>query len=941
MFGPVEVWAGERLLDAGQPRQRSVLAALLVDAGRQVSVATLVERVWGGAAPAGARHALYSHIARVRRMLADADDGSLVRLVRRSGGYQLDVDPDRVDLHRFGRLVERAREPACDDVARAALLREALELWRGEPLAGLPGDWAARVREGWTQRRIDAAVTWAQAQLRLGEPGSAIPVVQDLLGEHPLVEPLAAVLAQALHAAGRTADALDCYARTRRRLVDELGTEPGTQLQAVHQAILRGELAGPAPPRAVAEPVPAAAPTSPAQLPADVPCFTGRVRALAHLDEVYAGSLRQHTAVVTAVISGTAGVGKTTLAVRWAHLVADRFPDGQLYVNLRGFDPARSPTTPGEAVRGFLDALGVAPERIPPGEQAQVGLYRSLLAGRRVLILLDNARDAEQVRPLLPGAAGCMVVVTSRDQLTGLVATEGARPLSLDLLSTAEARDLLAGRLGRTRVDTEPAAVDELIAGCARLPLALAVVAARAVTNDGFPLASLAGELRSARGGLAAFDGGDPGTDVRAVFSWSYRQLGEPAARLFRLLGTHAGPDIGVASAASLAGCPPARARGLLAELARAHLVAEHAPGRFGLHDLLRAYAAELAVAVDTAAERRAALHRVLEHYLHTGQAAALLVKPTKVPLDLDPAPPGVTAERLTTHPQAMAWFTAELRALLAAVQQAAAEGLDEHAWRLAWTLTQFSGRRGRWQELATAQTVALAAARRLGDPVAQAHAHDGLGSAYGWLHDHRRAEEHLRRAGDLFRAAGDRRSQARMLRMTAWVYEQQGRFEEAFAQDEQALLLYQEIGDRNGQADVLNALGWYHGQLGRYGQSLRFCGEALELFRAMGNRPGQAHTSDSLGFAHQHLGHHTEAMIWYARALELFVELGDRVQEATVLTHIGDAWRMVEDAAAASTAWRRALAIFDELGHRNAEDVRAKLCLLDRVDLTVTELAS
>jgi hypothetical protein len=403
--------------------------------------------------------------------------------------------------------------------------------------------------------------------------------------------------------------------------------------------------------------------------------------------------------VVISALSGTAGVGKTTLAVHWAHRVSARFPGGQLYVNLQGFDPGGAALEPGEAVRGFLEALGVPVARIPADLPAQTGLYRSLLAGQRVLVVLDNARDVEQVRPLLPGSPGCLAIVTSRNHLTGLVATEGAYPLTLDLLPTADACDLLTRRLGSGRVASEPAAVDEIIAGCARLPLALTIAAARAATSPDFPLAVFATELHEATRVLDPFHGGDLATDVRAVFSWSYRALSAGAARLFRLLGLHPGPDIGLAAGASLAALQPAEARALLAELTRAHLLAEHAPGRYAFHDLLRSYAAEQAQARESQQERDAAVHRILDHYLHTAHRTAMLIEPHFDPLSLVPAQPGVVLGAAGTAEDAMAWLTAEHAALLAAVLLAADAGHGRHAWQLAWAVTTAFIRRGSWPD--------------------------------------------------------------------------------------------------------------------------------------------------------------------------------------------------------------------------------------------------
>jgi hypothetical protein len=370
----------------------------------------------------------------------------------------------------------------------------------------------------------------------------------------------------------------------------------------------------------------------PRQLPVAARHFAGRAGALTVLAGLAAeagGADGAGRAMVISVIEGTAGIGKTALAVHFAHQVAGDFPDGQLYVNLRGFDPAGPPMTPGEAVHIFLDALGVRAGQLPASLDAQVGLYRSLLAGRRMLVLLDNARDAGQVRPLLPASPGCLVLVTSRSQLTGLAAAEGAMPLALDLLTGEEAKELLAARLGGDRLAADPAAAQELTGLCARLPLALAIAAARAATQPALPLADLAAELRDAGGRLDALDAGDAAASVRAVFSWSYQQLDAAAARMFRLLGLHPGPAIGTPAAASLAGLPPRPARTVLTELTRAHLLAEPAPGRFAFHDLLRAYAAERAQADEGGTERHAAVHRMLDHYLHTACPAALLIHPT------------------------------------------------------------------------------------------------------------------------------------------------------------------------------------------------------------------------------------------------------------------------------------------------------------------------
>ncbi|MQA88377.1 MAG: tetratricopeptide repeat protein [Streptosporangiales bacterium] len=671
---------------------------------------------------------------------------------------------------------------------------------------------------------------------------------------------------------------------------------------------------------------PATACEVPAQLPLDVPAFAGRGAESARLDAMLAEADERPTAVVISALLGTAGVGKTALALHWAHRVAERFGDGQLYVNLRGFDRAGSVMSPAEAVRGFLDAFGVPPQRIPAGLDAQVGLYRSLLAGRRVLVVLDNARDVEQVRPLLPGSPGCLVVVTSRNQLPGLVAAEAAHPITLDLLTPDEARDVLARRLGADRIAAEPQTVEEIIHQCARLPLALAIVAARAATHPGFPLEALAGQLREARGGLDAFADQDADTDVRAVLSWSYNALDTEAARLFRLLGMHPGPDVAAPAAAGLAGIPASRVRPLLAELTRAHLVAEHTPGRYTFHDLLRAYATELARTLDTQTERRAVQRRVLDHYLHTACAADRLLYPFRDPIMPVQAGPDMTSEDLADHRQAMAWFTAEHPVLLAAIRQAAGNGFDTHIWQLAWTLTTFFVRQGHWHQLVAAQRAALAAARRLTDREGQAHAHRDLARAYALLDRFEDAHPHYRQALDLFGELGDHAGQVRTHLGLGVVFDRQDRHDQALRHAQQALHLSQAAGHRAGEATALNALGWYHVRLGDCQKALTRCQRALILHQNAGHRAGEANTWDSHGYAHHRLGHHRDAVAYYRRALDLFQDLGGRYNEADTLTRLGDAHYSGGDSDAARDAWRHALAILDEFGHPDADRIRAKL---------------
>jgi tetratricopeptide (TPR) repeat protein len=667
--------------------------------------------------------------------------------------------------------------------------------------------------------------------------------------------------------------------------------------------------------------------STPTQLPLDANGFIGRAPEIAQLDTVLANGANQPTAVLISTVSGTAGVGKTTLAVHWAHRVVNQFPDGQLYVNLRGFEPFGAAMPAADAIQGFLTALGVPAERLPAGLDAQAALYRSLLTGRRVLVVLDNARDAEQVRPLLPGAPGCLAVVTSRNWLTGLVATEGAHPIGLDLLTVAESRELLARRLGVQRLQAEPDAADDIIARCARLPLALSVVAARAATQGGLPLATLAEDLGSARDGLDAFCGTDLATDLRAVFSWSYRTLSGEAARLFRLLGLHPGRDFTAPAAASLAGVPPEPTRWLLTELVNAHLLIEHTPGRFGPHDLLRVYAVEQGRAIDSASDRDLAVVRVLDHYVHTACLADSLLDPHRVPITPAPPQPGVTPEPLTGHEAALAWFDAEHAVLLAAIEQAASAGLQVHTWQLASAMTTFFNRRGHWHDRASTDGTALTAARKVGDRSAQAHAHRRLALTHIWLGRYDQAHAHLQDALALFEALGDRTGQAHTHRSFARASSRQGHYRPALDHAKQALDLYRTTNDSAGLALALNAVGWYHAHLGNYQQALAHCREALAAHQERGDL-SEAADWDSLGYIHRHLGDHQEATRCYQQALELFRKQGNSYQEADSYLSLGDAYASAGDPAAAGRAWLCALDLLDPSG-----DPEAAAAVRERLD--------
>jgi tetratricopeptide (TPR) repeat protein/transcriptional regulator with XRE-family HTH domain len=664
----------------------------------------------------------------------------------------------------------------------------------------------------------------------------------------------------------------------------------------------------------------------PRQLPAVVRHFAGREREIGALYALLDDAGQAPGPVVISALSGTAGIGKTTLAVHWAHHVADRFPDGQLYVNLRGFDPTGTVVTPGAAVRRFLDALDVPAQRIPADLDAQAALYRTLLANRRVLVVLDNARDADQIRPLLPASGGCLALITSRNQLTPLIATEDAHLITLGLLSADEALALLTQRLGRERVDAEPEATAAIIARCARLPLALAIVAAHAAAHPRRPLRTLADALADAGTGLDTLSAGDPSTDVRTVFSWSYRALTPGAARLFRLLGLQPGPDVSTAAAASLAAIPPDRVQPLLTELTQANLIAEPAADRYALHDLLHAYAADLARTHDTDEQCAAATRRVLDHYLHTAHTADRLLYPARNRITLTPPLSGVLPEELTDQRQAMEWFITEGAVLLAALDHAATTRYDTHTWQLAWTLATFLDLRGRWTELVGTGGTALAAADRLADPTAAAHAYTVIACAHTRLGHFDDAQAHLEYALDRYGRTGDRIAQAHTHNNLGYLADVRGRHATALEHTWQALDLFRAAGHLVGQANTLNSIGWCYAQMADFRQTLVHCQQALGMLKQLGDFVGQAHTWDSIGYAHRHLGEYTAAIASYQQAVDLYQRIGDRNGEATTLTRLGDTHHDAGDPDSAGKSWQQALAILDDLAHPDASAVRAKL---------------
>jgi tetratricopeptide (TPR) repeat protein/transcriptional regulator with XRE-family HTH domain len=670
----------------------------------------------------------------------------------------------------------------------------------------------------------------------------------------------------------------------------------------------------------------------PRQLPAAVADFTGRAAELATLTKILDTAADRGTTgtVVISAIGGTAGVGKTALALHWAHNVATRFPDGQLHVNLRGFDPTGPAATPEEAIRGFLLALGVPIARISPDPDAQTGLYRSLLADRRMLIVLDNARDERQVRPLLPASPASLVIITSRNSLAGLAASDGARLIGLDVLTHDEAVKLLFARLGADRATAQLAACAEIATLCACLPLALAIAAARAVARPRLPLSALAAELRAADGRLDALDTGDPAASVRAVFSWSCEQLSRDGARMFRLLGLHPGPDISVPAAASLAATDQPATRRMLGELARAQLISEHLPGRFAFHDLLRAYAAEQAREHDDKAERDAAVGRFLDHYLHTADRAWSLLRPWRESVALAPPRRGVISEPLSDARQAMDWFEAEQEVLLAAVALADRTPFDAYAWQLPVTAHQFLVRRGDFRRLLGLMRTAFDAATRLGDISGQAASSLVIGQAYVVLGDLEQARTSMADSLARYQRLSSQPGEARAHHALADLAERQGRWTDALDHAANALRLYRAAGLRLREAEMLNHIGETHAALGDFEQGRALCRQALAISTQHDHEAplyaGTGSILDTLGHIERRLGNVSEAVACYERALGIFRKIGFRSLVAASLVRLGEIWRDSGEPGRAEQAWREALVIYQDLGLPGAEEIRAKL---------------
>jgi DNA-binding SARP family transcriptional activator/Tfp pilus assembly protein PilF len=938
LLGPVRAWRGEQELELGGPRRRAVLGMLAMRAGQAVSRSELIDGLWGEDPPASAVNSVHVYVAGLRRVLEPQRERRAPGQVlsAKSPGYLLRLEPGQLDAAALDQhLAQAPRSLAAGDLAAAARSLDAAHgLWQGAALAGIPGPWADIERVRLDELRLTTIEERIDVMLALGGHRQAVAQLARLIREHPLRERFRGQLMLALYRCGRQADALAEFAGARRVLATELGIEPGPGLCRLHQQILTGDagLSRPAEaPAAHDAPAPAAAPV-PRELPADVDAFTGRADELAELDRLLstgsqaprrdpggaggagAAGGAEPAAVVISAVAGSAGVGKTALATHWAHRVRDAFPDGQLYLNLRGYDPGE-PVAPADALAGLLRALGVTEQDIPADINERAARYRSLLDGRRMLVLLDNAASTAQVSPLLPGSPSCFVLVTSRDSLAGLVARHGARRLDLDLLPPADAVALLRALIG-ARVDADPAAAAALAERCARLPLALRVAAEFAAARPALTLAQLVGQLAGEQRLDLLDAGGDPRTAVRGVFSWSYRHLSGHAARAFALTGLHPGPDLDAYATAALAGIPVQQAQDALDTLARAHLISSARPGRYAMHDLLRAYATEITATHDA----RSALTRLFDYYLGAAATAMDVLVPAerdrrpRVAVPATPLPPVADAAG------ARALLDTERAALVAVAGCAATRGWPGHATRLSAILRRYVETGGHYSDAVTIHTHARQAAREAGEPAAEAQALNCLGLLAGRMGRYPEGARHLQEALALFRSAGDRAGTARALTNFASAKWRQGQYLQAASHYRQGLMLFREIGDVIGEAHALNGLGLVDWQRGRYsGAAGRFQG-ALDLFRRLGDQSNEAHALGNLGMVVGRLGRFPQADEHLREALALLREIGDRSGAASALTDLGSVACRQGRYQEAARHHEQALAQFREIGEKTGE---------------------
>ncbi|MFD4639832.1 BTAD domain-containing putative transcriptional regulator [Lentzea sp. NPDC058436] len=890
LLGSLAVRRSGTLLELGGPRQRAVLTMLLLHSNEAVSVAQLTEAVWDSP-PVSPESNLRTYVAGLRKVLGD-------RLITRPGhGYQLAVEPGELDLDAFDQLVRDGENALTDSDAEAAaeLFGQALARWHGIPTAELNAGPLLRAEFTRIQeRRLTAVEKYARTSIELGRFDDVIDRLRRESALHPLREELWAQLMLALDRSGRRGEALEAFATARKHVVEQVGVEPGTRLRQLQQVILESRVPSPA------------ALNAHRQLPMDIAEFTGREAELRRLCEP-----GPQTTVVISAIEGMAGVGKTKLAVRAAHRLVQRFPDVQLWADLHGFDADELPAEPSAVLESFLRLLGVPGAQIPESLEERAALYRDRLTGKRALVLLDNAAGEDQVRPLLPGSSSCTVLITSRRTLLQL---DGVRSVFLDVFTPGEALALLSRIAGEDRVRADREAADRIAELCGHLPIAVALAAKRLARRPQWTLQDLVAQLE--RGG---------GLGVRGVFDLSYQALPDHQRRLFRLLGLHPGEDVTAESAAALAGLTAHEASDLLETLLDEHLLQQHTPGRYGLHDLLRSYAVEQVMAAEPPPARALARRRVLDWYVHTSWQSTRQLNPQRK-LEIVRPDPAVHPRTFADRDAALLWCDTERANLVAAVREAAEHDLPEHSWSLAQCLWDFFNLRKHWTDWIDTHGVALAAARSIGDRDAEGRMLITLGIALREVRRHDEAIECAQQALAIFRALGDRARQEPALNNLGIVYMVQGRVDEALACYEQSAEIARELGNAHTEAVLLNNIGLLHADAGRFDVALARYLRALEIRQEIKDPYSEAILLNNIGEVHRGLLDFPEAVSYVDRALETFRAIGDLYGQAESLDNLGLALDGLGDRRGAEKCWLESVTLFEELGEPKADEVRARL---------------
>jgi DNA-binding SARP family transcriptional activator/tetratricopeptide (TPR) repeat protein len=905
VLGPLEVRVHAQVLDLGGARIRALLAVLTANAGRVTTVETLVSALWGDDAPPGAHRSVRTYVSRLRHSLAGVTAEELA-LITHPVGYVLRLAPHVSDVVQFEQLVAAGRQALAggEPATAAEKLSLALDLWRGDAYGEFADVRSLRAEatrlEG---MRLGAIEDRVEAELATGAGNALVDELTSLTDRYPGHDRLWGHLMIALYRAGRQADALDVFVRARTVLVDRSGLDPSPRLVELHRQVLAND------PRLDAPASPVRASPAPGwrirnDLPGDIADFAGRRAELARL--LTADSTPGP--MIIEALDGMAGVGKTTLTVHAAHRLTARYPDAQLFIDLHGHTPSQQPVTPMAALDTLLRAVGVAGEEIPTDLDARAARWRAELAARQVLVVLDNAADAAQVRPLLPGTTRSLAMITSRRRLVDL---ETAHVMSLDVLPERDAIAVFTGVVGRDRTAAEPAAVHEVVRRCGYLPLAIHIAAARLRSRPAWTVRHLADRLRQANSPLAELSAGD--RSVAVAFTLSYQHLDAARQRMFRLLGVHPGQNIDTEAAAALAAVDPGEAGRLLESLVDDHLLQEPAAGRYRLHDLVRQHARAVAMSDESDTARRDALRRVIDFYLHTAYRASRLLDQQHPPLDMGVPSDGCVPAPLADDSAAMGWFDANHQNVRTARLAAEAAGWDTAVWQLGWTLDNYHYRRGQIHDNIESWLAGLAAAERLGDVAAQARAHRRLGLVYAPLGEEERetALHHLEQSLALSEKIGDRLGQAGVHFVIALAWTHRDDYRRALTHMSSSRQLYRDVGDTKWEVRALSMIGACHTRLGDHDEAREYCESALDLCRRHGDSYGQADTLDNLGAIAVATGGHAEALRHYEGSLAIWRDLDNTYRQAGTLAPIGDAHRALRRYDQARLAWQRAIDLY------------------------------